>query len=259
MLDLRPGCEHCDHDLPPDSTEARICTFECTFCSDCAETVLAGVCPNCGGGLVPRPIRPVERLTERPATTERTHRPVDPTAHAARLARRADRAWRLPTEEPVRQALRLFGEPSEGSELPWSWVDRRLIEAGTYWVVPRGEATPHPRPVWGLWEAGVLVLSIGSPTAVAALRTDPTVTVHLDSGTDVVVLEGRAEAGAVGDAIDADQIRRYEAKYAYRYDVAEYGGLTTIRPSTVLAWRALGWAGRDGFHQSGRWTFPPSG
>lgn len=57
-LELRPNCEFCDKDLPPNSTEARICTYECTFCADCADGRLVNVCPNCGGGFVPRPIRP---------------------------------------------------------------------------------------------------------------------------------------------------------------------------------------------------------
>lgn len=59
MLELRPNCECCDRDLPPDSLAARICSFECTFCADCAEAVLDGRCPNCGGELVRRPIRPI--------------------------------------------------------------------------------------------------------------------------------------------------------------------------------------------------------
>jgi len=58
MLELRPNCEYCDKNLPPDSTEAYICTYECTFCLSCVENILRNVCPNCGGGLVLRPIRP---------------------------------------------------------------------------------------------------------------------------------------------------------------------------------------------------------
>ena len=58
MLDLRPNCERCDRDLPPDSEEARICSYECTFCAACAGDHLSNVCPNCGGGFQPRPIRP---------------------------------------------------------------------------------------------------------------------------------------------------------------------------------------------------------
>lgn len=71
MLDLRPNCECCDTDLPPDSTDALICTFECTWCRDCADTVLHGVCANCGGNLTPRPIRPPAALERHPASTER--------------------------------------------------------------------------------------------------------------------------------------------------------------------------------------------
>jgi uncharacterized protein len=58
MLELRPNCELCDVDLPPGAANARICSYECTFCADCVETKLENVCPNCGGGFVPRPIRP---------------------------------------------------------------------------------------------------------------------------------------------------------------------------------------------------------
>jgi hypothetical protein len=71
VLALRPNCECCDRDLPPDSLDARICTYECTFCADCAESHFDGTCPNCGGELVRRPIRPAARLANDPASTER--------------------------------------------------------------------------------------------------------------------------------------------------------------------------------------------
>jgi uncharacterized protein len=71
MLELRPNCEHCGTDLPPQSANARICSFECTFCAACAEGVLAGKCPNCGGNMVPRPIRPADKLAKFPASTVR--------------------------------------------------------------------------------------------------------------------------------------------------------------------------------------------
>jgi uncharacterized protein len=74
MLQLRPSCECCDRDLPPASTEARICSFECTFCASCAEGVLAGTCPNCGGELVPRPRRPEQKLKLYPASSERVRK-----------------------------------------------------------------------------------------------------------------------------------------------------------------------------------------
>ncbi len=71
MLQLRPNCECCGRDLPPAAEDARICSFECTFCAPCAETVLRGICPNCGGGLVPRPIRPAALLAKYPPSAER--------------------------------------------------------------------------------------------------------------------------------------------------------------------------------------------
>lgn len=73
MLELRPNCECCDRDLAPESEDARICTFECTFCEDCANKL--GACPNCGGELVRRPIRPAEKLAKFPAQTERKVKP----------------------------------------------------------------------------------------------------------------------------------------------------------------------------------------
>ena len=88
MLELRPTCEHCNTALPPASLEARICTYECTFCASCVESVLGDVCPNCGGGFVPRPIRPARNwkgdnwLGKDPASTKVKHRPVDVAAHA---------------------------------------------------------------------------------------------------------------------------------------------------------------------------------
>ncbi len=89
MLELRPTCENCNAALPPDSLEARICTYECTFCATCVDGVLENVCPNCGGGFVPRPIRPAHLLARDPASTEVKHRPVDPEAHARFAATRA--------------------------------------------------------------------------------------------------------------------------------------------------------------------------
>jgi hypothetical protein len=83
MLELRPTCENCNRPLPPDSLDARICSYECTFCADCVERILHNVCPNCGGGFAPRPIRPSNGLLKHPATTRITHKPVDARAHAA--------------------------------------------------------------------------------------------------------------------------------------------------------------------------------
>jgi len=75
MLQLRPGCECCDKDLPPESAEARICSFECTFCVSCADGVLGGTCPNCGGELVVRPRRPAGKLADNPPSSQRIYNP----------------------------------------------------------------------------------------------------------------------------------------------------------------------------------------
>lgn len=93
MLELRPGCEHCAKPLPPAATDAMICSFECTFCRDCATGVLANACPNCGGGFEARPVRPARDwkggncLGSYPASATIKHRPVDLQAHAALVAR----------------------------------------------------------------------------------------------------------------------------------------------------------------------------
>lgn len=76
MLELRPNCECCDKDLPPASEDARICSFECTFCISCADSKLDGICPNCGGELVSRPRRPAGKLVNNPASVIRVHNPA---------------------------------------------------------------------------------------------------------------------------------------------------------------------------------------
>ena len=94
VLELRPTCEHCDRALPPDALDARICSFECTFCAACVDDVLKNVCPNCGGGFAPRPIRPAtERrpgvcVTKQLPSDKRVHLKYsveDVAAHSARL------------------------------------------------------------------------------------------------------------------------------------------------------------------------------
>jgi len=88
MLELKPTCEHCNIALPSNSLDARVCSYECTFCAGCVDRVLGNVCPNCGGGFVPRPIRPSKNwkgdnfLSKDPASTTIKHRPVDAAVHA---------------------------------------------------------------------------------------------------------------------------------------------------------------------------------
>jgi hypothetical protein len=93
-LQLRPNCEYCDKDLPPNSTAAMICSYECTFCADCVENKLFNVCPNCGGGFAPRPIRPAKEwrpgvcVVKQTASDKRVHLKFsveEVAAHSARL------------------------------------------------------------------------------------------------------------------------------------------------------------------------------
>lgn len=93
-LELRPNCEYCDRDLPPGAVDARICSYECTFCADCVETKLHNVCPNCGGGFAPRPIRPTTEwrpglsVAKRPPSSARvhlSHSHADIAAHTHRI------------------------------------------------------------------------------------------------------------------------------------------------------------------------------
>jgi hypothetical protein len=95
-LELRPNCEGCDRDLPPDSPEARICSFECTFCADCVQTRLSNVCPNCGGGFERRPVRPATEwrpglsVSKRPPSSRRVHMSYDWSDVAAHVRRIKD-------------------------------------------------------------------------------------------------------------------------------------------------------------------------
>ena len=146
----------------------------------------------------------------------------------------------------------MYGEVSAHEPLTWSWVEGELEAAPTYWVVASTTAYPAARPVWGVWHDAVLHLSIGSPTIKRAIDGDTRVTVHLESGTDVVIVEGASTVAPTPPGI----VRAYDAKYDWSYDTQEYGDLVRVEPSVVKAWRAAGWAGRDSFTRVGRWTFP---
>ena len=85
MLEIRPTCENCNKSLPYNSSEAMICTFECTFGKECVETILHHVCPNCGGDFKERPIRPENLLKKYPVSTKMVHKPVNINAHLKRI------------------------------------------------------------------------------------------------------------------------------------------------------------------------------
>jgi len=95
MLEIRPNCELCDCDLPA-AANAMICSYECTYCADCARGVLKNVCPTCGGGFTPRPIRPVRTwrkglgLEAHPASKKRVHTKFSTEEIAAHVARICD-------------------------------------------------------------------------------------------------------------------------------------------------------------------------
>jgi hypothetical protein len=148
----------------------------------------------------------------------------------------------------------MWGRIADAEPLSWSWVQDQLEHAGTYWVVARGESHPHPRPVWGIWSTEGLFLSIGSLRVSRDLQHDPAVTVHLGSDTEVVIVEGEA-AGATDDA---RYLAQYNAKYDWDYTTDQYGPLTTVAPTTIIAWRSEGWAGREGIKRAGRWRFRTS-
>jgi hypothetical protein len=182
-----------------------------------------------------------------PGDISRCPAPREARSHATPLAMVGPMA-------PRPERLVMYGEPSDIAPLDWAWVDAELSAAGTYWVTASGGHHPHPRPVWGVWVDEWLNLSIGSPVIARLVEQHPDVTVHLDSGTDVVVLEG----AVAGPTDDPAVIRAYNDKYDWNYTTDEFGPLTRIGPTAALAWRSAGRAGRDGFRQAGRWRFEPA-
>ncbi len=85
MLEIRPVCENCSRSLPNDSTEAMICTYECTFCRECVNKILFNVCPNCGGGFEKRPSRPSIKLVKDPSSVKVHHKPIDSESFKLKL------------------------------------------------------------------------------------------------------------------------------------------------------------------------------
>ena len=85
MLELRQNCENCNKILPPNSTEAMICTYECTFCEDCVNNILHNVCPNCSGGFEKRPVRPKSQLQRNPPSSTIVLKPIDVLTFKKRL------------------------------------------------------------------------------------------------------------------------------------------------------------------------------
>ena len=121
--------------------------------------------------------------------------------------------------------------------LPWSWVEEQCTEARNYWIcTTRDDGRPHAMPVWGLWLDGSVVFSTDPSSRKGRnLTARPDIVVHLESGDDVVVLEGRVEP--MDRALLPSFVDRYEAKYSHRPSETETAGVYRLRPSRVLAWR----------------------
>ena len=144
MLEIRPSCECCDVDLPPESLLARICSFECTFCATCAERHLHGKCPNCGGELLPRPRRPASKLATNPASTARVFNPAgcqpasiqapssEPALRSGNAVVRRVAAGELALIEPLGRLLTdaVHSGASLGFLAPGRTLDRRSLLAG---------------------------------------------------------------------------------------------------------------------------------
>jgi hypothetical protein len=162
----------------------------------------------------------------------------------------ADRIY-LFAMEPTRERLVMYGQVNDAPMLEWSTVVSRLESARFYWIdASSGEKHPHIRPVWGVWLGDALGLTVGSPRLRRLMQPDQLVTVHVDSATEVVIVEGRvAEPTAEPRVINA-----YNAKYDWTYDVTAYGPLLVVVPSSVIAWEAVGPDGREGFRATAKWS-----
>lgn len=129
-----------------------------------------------------------------------------------------------------------IADADEG-QLPWSYVEEQCEAARNYWVcTTRADGRPHAMPVWGLWLEGRIVFST-DPASLKARNflVRPEIVVHLESGDEVVVLEGRVEA--MDPALLPAFLDAYEAKYDYRPNEEQTEGVYQVRPQRVLAWR----------------------
>jgi nitroimidazol reductase NimA-like FMN-containing flavoprotein (pyridoxamine 5'-phosphate oxidase superfamily) len=137
-----------------------------------------------------------------------------------------------------------YGVPQTDEGLvTWSHVVERLEEARSYWVATLDpQSRPHVRPIWGGFVEGTLYVEGGPTTRWARnLAANPVISVHLESGDDVVIVEGTAHEVRPEPALAAQLAERIGAKYrssGYEPtpDQWDRGGLWAIRPRTVLAW-----------------------
>ena len=153
---------------------------------------------------------------------------------------------------PVASSIRMYKKIRSEEPLRWEWVSSRLNDALIYWLVStRPDGAPHPRPVHGIWTGDRLLLSNGSWKHHDNYSANPRVNVHLESGTSVVIVEGRF-AGYDSDGLKAF-LDVYNPKYGLHFD--DLLPPCIVLPEVVLAWDTLDDAGTGGFRAVGKWTF----
>jgi hypothetical protein len=138
--------------------------------------------------------------------------------------------------EPEPSQPRMFGGYVGSAKLPWAWATERLTEARNYWIATtRPEGKPHSRPVWGVWLDDIFYFSTGS-LAAQNLTTRPAITIHLESGREVVIIEGVAEP--VRDAARVEQVvSLYNQKYNWNVDPYNLPGpFYAVRPQVAFGW-----------------------
>jgi hypothetical protein len=153
----------------------------------------------------------------------------------------------------------MFGRKVESSLLPWEWARTRLETAGNYWIcTTRPDGRPHARPVWGIWDGGRFAFSTGS-LATRNLPANPEITVHLESGNQVVIVEGRA--AVLEDRARLVHVARlYSAKYNWPIDPDNPPGpFYDVSPHRVFGWN-YDPTGADASAEfpgnATRWSFP---
>ena len=162
------------------------------------------------------------------------------------------------SSEPRPDQPRMFGGHLEPVRLPWRWAAERLTRARNYWIATtRPDGRPHSRPVWGVWLDDSFYFSTGS-LAAQNLAVNAAITVHLESGSEVVIIEGVAET--VNDVALVERVvSTYNAKYHWDVDPNNLPGpFYAIRPRVAFGWVSdeSGFDGGAAFHGTAtRWKF----
>jgi hypothetical protein len=150
--------------------------------------------------------------------------------------------------------LQMYGKERGEALLPWDWVAERLAAAPFYWLTTtRKDFLPHARPLHGAWVDERLFLSNGSWNHHHNWERNPRVSVHLGSGTEVVIVEGTGNYER-GKHVLERFLEAYNAKYGYDYGVDQMPYAFEVVPEVILAWQTIGELGEKGFEAVGKWT-----